>query len=95
MDAKQWAGMAASLVQRTRPFVEALSGNEYAICAGRCTTVDWKAIQMTVLAVRDDPFVKQLVAKLPGQSAATFSDEQFLALKTALGGRTWGGGACD
>lgn len=47
------------------------------------------------LSIHDDPFVKQLVAKLPGQSAATFTDEQFLALKTALGGRSWGAHVID
>lgn len=50
---------------------------------------------MTALVVRDDPFVKQLVAKLPADSAATFSDEQLMALKTALGGRSWGAHVID
>ncbi len=45
--------------------------------------------------VRSDPFVKQLVAKLPSDAAATFSDEQFVALKAALGGRSWGAHAID
>jgi hypothetical protein len=49
----------------------------------------------SALPIRDDPFVRGLVAKLPGQSAASFSDEQFLALKTALGGRSWGAHVID
>ncbi len=50
---------------------------------------------MSQCSVRNDPFVKQLVAKLPSDAAATFSDEQFVALKAALGGRSWGAHAID
>ena len=37
--------------------------------------------------LREDPFVRGLLAKLPASARATFSDEQLLALKAALGGR--------
>jgi len=40
--------------------------------------------------IRDDAFMQALLAKLPGQSGATFSDEQLVALKVALSGRSWG-----
>lgn len=50
---------------------------------------------MTAPAVRDDPFVQQLMAKLPKGSADTFSDEQLLALKAALWGRSWGAHSFD
>ena len=45
--------------------------------------------------LREDPFVRGLLAKLPASARATFSDEQLLALKAALGGRAWGVHALD
>lgn len=42
----------------------------------------------TFQAIRDDAFVQGLLAKLPAQTAATFSDKQLVALKAALGGRS-------
>lgn len=45
--------------------------------------------------IRDDAFVKALLAKLPGQSGPTFSDEQLVALKAALSGRSWGAHKVD
>lgn len=46
-------------------------------------------------AVRDDSFVQHLVAKLPANLAPSFSDEQLLALKSALGGGSWRTHAVD
>ena len=46
-------------------------------------------------SVANDPFVQQLIAKLPAASVPSFTDEQLLALKVALGGRTWGAHALD
>lgn len=54
-----------------------------------------KLISLSSLPIRDDPFIKSLLAKLPGQSAVTFSDGQLVALKAALGGRSWGTHAFD
>lgn len=54
-----------------------------------------KEISLASLPIRDDPFIKSLLAKLPGQSSATFSDGQLVALKAALGGRSWGVHAID
>lgn len=45
--------------------------------------------------IRAEPFVRGLLEKLPADSRALFSDEQLLALKIALGGRTWGVHAVD
>lgn len=45
--------------------------------------------------IRAEPFVRGLLEKLPADSRASFSDEQLLALKIALGGRTWGVHAVD
>ena len=44
---------------------------------------------MPELPLRQDPFVRNLLARLPEQSRDTFSDEQLQALKLALGGRNW------
>jgi hypothetical protein len=45
--------------------------------------------------VHADPFVQQLIAKLPAASVPTFTDEHLLALKVALGGRSWGAHVVD
>jgi hypothetical protein len=47
------------------------------------------------LSARDDPFVAELLAKLPPGSGASFSDQQLVALKAALAGRSWGAHALD
>lgn len=46
-------------------------------------------------SLRDEPFVRNLLAKLPVQARDSFSDDQLLALKVALGGRSWGVHALD
>ncbi|OMG55118.1 3-phosphoshikimate 1-carboxyvinyltransferase [Azonexus hydrophilus] len=45
--------------------------------------------------LRDEPFVRSLLEKLPAGARDSFSDEQLLALKVALGGRAWGVHAVD
>ena len=45
--------------------------------------------------LRDEPFVRSLLEKLPSGARDSFSDEQLLALKVALGGRAWGVHAVD
>jgi len=41
-------------------------------------------------SIRDDPFICDFLAKLPVSASSSFSDEQLIALKAALAGRTWG-----
>lgn len=45
--------------------------------------------------IKDDPFVKGLLEKLPAGDRDSFSPEQLQALKIALGGRSWGAHAID
>lgn len=45
--------------------------------------------------IKDDPFVKGLLEKLPAGDRESFSPEQLQALKIALGGRSWGAHAID
>ena len=45
--------------------------------------------------IKDDPFVKSLLAKLPAGERENFTTGQLLALKAALGGRAWGTHAVD
>lgn len=45
--------------------------------------------------IRTDPVITKLLAKLPADMRGSFSPEQLLALKVALGGRTWGTHALD
>lgn len=45
--------------------------------------------------ITTDPFVAQLLPKLPAESRNSFTPEQLLALKVALGARTWGAHALD
>jgi len=40
--------------------------------------------------LKDGPFVRGLLAKLPASTRESFSPDQLLALKVALGGRAWG-----
>ncbi|NJD07896.1 MAG: VanZ family protein, partial [Methylococcaceae bacterium] len=41
------------------------------------------------MPLREDPFVRNLLTRLPEESKDSFSDEQLQALKLALGGRNW------
>ena len=45
--------------------------------------------------IHSDPVVTKLLDKVPADMRSSFSDEQLLALKIALGGRTWGTHAVD
>lgn len=45
--------------------------------------------------LREDPVIVELMQRLPADSRASFSDEQLLALKAALSGRSWGNHAID
>lgn len=46
-------------------------------------------------SIQADPVITKLLDKVPFEMRASFSDEQLLALKVALGGRTWGAHAID
>lgn len=46
-------------------------------------------------AIHSDPVITKLLDKVPAGMRGSFSDEQLLALKIALGGRTWGTHALD
>lgn len=50
---------------------------------------------MNDTTIREDPFIKALLGKLPPGSRASFSDDQLVALKAGLGGRAWGRHAID
>ena len=45
--------------------------------------------------IQADPVITKLLDKVPGDMRGSFSDEQLLALKIALGGRSWGAHAVD
>lgn len=45
--------------------------------------------------IQSDPVIAKLLDKVPANMRASFSDEQLLALKVALGGRSWGAHALD
>jgi hypothetical protein len=47
------------------------------------------------LPIHTDPIITKLLDKVPADMRGSFSDEQLLALKVALGGRTWGAHAVD
>ena len=49
----------------------------------------------TISAIQSDPVVTKLLDKVPREMRASFSDEQLVALKIALGGRAWGTHAVD
>ncbi len=42
------------------------------------------------MSIRDDPFVKRLIERIPVDEREGFSDEQLMSLKVAFGARTWG-----
>lgn len=45
--------------------------------------------------IKDDPFVVGLLSKLPADERESFTPDQLMALKAALGGRAWGAHAVD
>jgi hypothetical protein len=40
--------------------------------------------------IKDEPAMRKLLSRMPNNVATSFSDEQLLHLKVALGGRNWG-----
>lgn len=50
---------------------------------------------MQATQIQTDPIITRLLDKVPADMRGSFSDEQLLALKVALGGRTWGAHAVD
>jgi hypothetical protein len=47
-------------------------------------------MEAKTLNIKDEPAIQQLLARMPNNVADSFSDEQLLALKVALGSRRWG-----
>ncbi|MBI4740017.1 MAG: 3-phosphoshikimate 1-carboxyvinyltransferase [Betaproteobacteria bacterium] len=47
------------------------------------------------MGLRDEPFIRTLLARLPAQSRDSFNDDQLRALKVALGGQAIGDHAVD
>ena len=45
--------------------------------------------------IQADPVITKLLDKVPADMRSSFTDDQLLALKVALGGRTWGAHAVD
>jgi len=45
--------------------------------------------------IQSDPVITKLLDKVPADMRGSFSEDQLLALKVALGGRTWGAHAVD
>ena len=41
--------------------------------------------------IKNEPAVRKLLSRMPNNVAESFSDEQLLHLKVALGSRKWGG----
>jgi hypothetical protein len=50
---------------------------------------------MNIQSIHADPVITKLLDKVPADMRGSFSAEQLLALKVALGGRTWGAHAVD
>ena len=48
-----------------------------------------------VQSIHTDPIITKLLDKVPADMRESFSPDQLLALKVALGGRTWGAHALD
>ncbi|HED12361.1 MAG TPA: 3-phosphoshikimate 1-carboxyvinyltransferase [Gammaproteobacteria bacterium] len=46
--------------------------------------------KISVNGIHNDPFIKGMLKRLPAEQRDSFSDEQLLGLKVALGARTWG-----
>jgi len=46
-------------------------------------------------SITKDPFIKDLLTRIPKESQNSFSEEQLLGLKIALSGRKWGRHAVD
>jgi hypothetical protein len=50
---------------------------------------------MSLPPIQADPVITKLLDKVPADMRSSFTSEQLLALKIALGGRTWGAHAVD
>ena len=50
---------------------------------------------MNIQSIHADPVITKLLDKVPADMRGSFSAEQLLALKVALGGRTWGAHPVD
>ncbi len=50
---------------------------------------------MKTSSIYSDPIITKLMDKVPSEMRDSFSEAQLLALKVALGGRTWGAHAVD
>ena len=50
---------------------------------------------MKTSSIASDPVITKLLDKVPADMRGSFTDEQLVALKVALGGRTWGAHAVD
>jgi len=48
-----------------------------------------------VMGIRDDPFIRGLLDRLPVNERDSFSDGQLVGLKVALGARVWGAHPVD
>jgi hypothetical protein len=46
-------------------------------------------------AASDDPFIRKFFTRIPPTTAASFTEEQLVAIKMAFGGRAWGAHAVD
>jgi hypothetical protein len=45
---------------------------------------------MTDSMIRNEPAIQNLLSRMPSKVSASFSDEQLLSLKVAIGSRSWG-----
>lgn len=50
---------------------------------------------MKTSSIYSDPIITKLMDKVPSEMRDSFSEAQLVALKVALGGRTWGAHAVD
>ena len=45
---------------------------------------------MTDSSIRNEPAIQNLLSRMPNSVATSFSDDQLLSLKVAIGSRSWG-----
>jgi hypothetical protein len=48
-----------------------------------------------VVCIRDDPTIRRLLERMPESVASSFSDEQLMHLRNAVGARNWGNHSID
>ena len=51
--------------------------------------------QQSIASIRQDPLISKLLQRLPESLANSYTDEQLLGIKSALGPNTWGGHFID